>query len=46
MPKRAPRPAVFDWHPCQTTYFFAAAPKSKQKEPLAGYVLHPIIYEI
>jgi hypothetical protein len=21
----------FDWHPCQTTYFFAAAPKSKHK---------------
>jgi hypothetical protein len=25
----------FDWHPCQTTYFFSAAKKSKQKKPLA-----------
>jgi hypothetical protein len=28
------------------TYFLPAAAKSKQKMPLAGYVFHPIIYEI
>jgi hypothetical protein len=27
--------AVFDWHPCQTTYFLPTAAKSKQKGPLA-----------
>jgi hypothetical protein len=36
----------FDWHPCQTTYFLPTAAKSKQKGPLANYVLHPIIFEI
>jgi hypothetical protein len=28
------------------TYFLATVAKSKQKVPLAGYVLHPIIDEI
>jgi hypothetical protein len=31
---------------CCPTYFLPTAAKDKQKMPLAGYVLHPIIYEI
>jgi len=28
----------------RSTYFFAAAKKSKQKKPLEGNALHPLIY--
>ena len=38
--------AFFTQHPCCTTYFLPAAAKSKQKMPLANYVLHPIIFDI
>jgi hypothetical protein len=41
------------WHPChfsneslRPTYFFAAAKKSRQKKPLEGKALHPIIRQI
>jgi hypothetical protein len=33
----------FNWHPCQMTYFLPTAAKSKQKGPLEGNALHPII---
>jgi hypothetical protein len=41
-----PSMAVFTQNPFCATYFFSAGKKSKQKSPLASYVLHPIISEI
>jgi hypothetical protein len=38
--------AVFDWHPCQTTYFYLQPQKISKKGRSPNYVLHPIIFEI
>jgi hypothetical protein len=38
-----PSMAFFTQHPCCTTYFLPTAAKSKQKMPLEGNALHPII---
>jgi hypothetical protein len=41
-----PSMAFFTQHPRCTTYFLPTAVKSKQKAPLDGNALHPIIRQI
>jgi LysR family glycine cleavage system transcriptional activator len=45
-PAGTPSLAFFTPHPCCTTYFLPTAAKSKQKIPLDGNALHPIIYSL
>jgi hypothetical protein len=37
---------LFNWHPCQMTYFFSAGKKVSKKARSPNYVLHPIISDI